>query len=105
VTRAHGKHWGMVIDTRALQSAEDLEPIIEACHKVHNVPTIENKNHEIKWIWERNTTTPFPAREPVSERSAWSTALPGALQPLRKSALLPACPTQATFKRDPTASC
>jgi Fe-S-cluster-containing dehydrogenase component len=55
------KHWAMVIDTRKLQTAEDLEPIIEACNKIHNIPTaIENKNHEIKWIWETHTTTPFP---------------------------------------------
>ena len=46
------KQWAMVIDTRKLQTIEDLEPMIEACHKIHNVPKLEDKNHEIKWIWE-----------------------------------------------------
>ena len=31
-------HWGMVIDTRQFHSASDLEPMIEACHRIHNVP-------------------------------------------------------------------
>ena len=54
------KQWGMVIDTRNFESVEDLEPIIEACHKAHNVPSIENKNHEVKWIWEEHFHNAFP---------------------------------------------
>jgi len=38
------KHWGMVIDSRKFESAEDLEPIVEACRKIHNIPTHEDKN-------------------------------------------------------------
>ena len=34
------KRWAMVIDTRRIQTVEDMRPIVEACHKVHNVPTI-----------------------------------------------------------------
>ena len=45
------KRWAMVIDTRRIQTVEDMRPIIEACHKVHNVPTIPGK-HEVKWIWD-----------------------------------------------------
>ena len=55
------KQWGMVIDTRKLESAEDLEHIIEACHKTHNVPSLENKNHEVKWIWEEHFHNAFPS--------------------------------------------
>jgi hypothetical protein len=41
--------------------AEDMEPLIEACNKIHNVPTpFENKNHEIKWIWETHYHNAFP---------------------------------------------
>jgi hypothetical protein len=54
------KQWAMVIDTRKFHSSADLEPIIEACNKVHNIPTaIENKNHEIKWIWEAHYHNAF----------------------------------------------
>jgi predicted ABC-class ATPase len=54
------KQWAMVIDTRKLQTSADLEPIIHACKKIHNIPTaIENKNHEIKWIWEAHYHNAF----------------------------------------------
>jgi len=57
----HAKHWGMVIDTRKLTTSDDLKPIIEACNKIHNIPTrLENKNHEIKWIWEEKYQHAFP---------------------------------------------
>ncbi|MBO4317242.1 MAG: 4Fe-4S dicluster domain-containing protein [Mailhella sp.] len=45
------KRWVMVIDTRQFRSIEDMRPIIEACHKYHNVPTIEGTK-EVKWIWD-----------------------------------------------------
>ena len=57
------KHWAMVIDTRKLKTAADLEPMIEACNKIHNIPTkLENKNHEIKWIWEAEYKHVFPTK-------------------------------------------
>ena len=34
------KRWAMVIDTRQFRGPEDYEALIEACHKVHNVPHI-----------------------------------------------------------------
>ena len=57
------KHWAMVIDTRKIESSNDLEPIIEACHKIHNVPHHKNKKHEIKWIWEEEYKHAFPDKE------------------------------------------
>ena len=38
------KQWAMVIDTRKFKAEADLEPLIEACHKIHNVPHFENKH-------------------------------------------------------------
>ncbi len=46
----HGKRFAMVIDTRKFETEEDMLPIIEACHKFHNVPKIDGAK-EIKWIW------------------------------------------------------
>ncbi|MDZ7598020.1 MAG: hypothetical protein U5J82_06970 [Desulfobacterales bacterium] len=57
------KHWGMVIDTRKLNTAEDLEPLIEACHGIHNVPESGTASHEIKWIWEEEYHHAFPGHE------------------------------------------
>ncbi len=39
------KRWALVIDTRKFEPEEDLEPMIEVCHKIHNVPKLENKRN------------------------------------------------------------
>ena len=69
-----GKHWGMVIKTRAFDRPEKFEAVIDACHRHHNVPTIKGKR-EIKWIWTdgyRETFTDqmdsFPARDVLERR-------------------------------------
>ena len=56
------KRWALVIDTRKFESEEDLEPMIEACKKIHNIPEFENKRHEIKWIWPEEFKHAFPTQ-------------------------------------------
>ena len=46
-----GKRFAMVIDTRKFANETDMLPIIDACHKYHNVPKIEGPQ-EVKWIWQ-----------------------------------------------------
>ena len=96
------KQWAMVIDTRKLLTTEDLEPIIEACNKIHNIPTaIENKNHEIKWIWETHYHNAFTDKTNnfLNEEVE---AQPFLLlcNHCENPPCVRACPTQATFKND-----
>lgn len=95
------KQWAMVIDTRKLETPEDLEHLIDACHKPHNVPHFENRNHEIKWIWETEYKHAFPGKfnsflnKAVKERPFLVLC-----NHCENPPCVRACPTQATFKRE-----
>ena len=95
------KRWAMVIDTTKFKSAKNLEPIIEACNKIHNIPVFENKRHEIKWIWEEEFKHAFPdlENEHVNDRIK---SLPFLVlcNQCQDAPCVRACPTKATFKQE-----
>lgn len=95
------KRWAMVIDTRKFESSDDIEPIIEACDKIHNIPKIENKNHEIKWIWGEEYKHAFPEKhgEFVNDRIA-HLPFPVLCNHCDNPPCVRACPTKATFQRE-----
>jgi Fe-S-cluster-containing dehydrogenase component len=95
------KRWGMVIDTKKLSSKSDLESIIEACDKIHNIPKHTNKNHEIKWLWEDEFSHVFVGddHEFLSDKLKHLPFLALCNQ-CKNPPCVRACPTNATFQRE-----
>ncbi len=95
------KHWGMVIDTRKFKSKEDMEPVIEVCNAIHNIPHHEEKNHEIKWVWGEEYEHAFTDAENkyINERVKHLPFLV-LCNHCENPPCVRACPTKATFKRE-----
>lgn len=50
----------MVIDLRKCLETKDCTACTEACHRVHNVPTMSDPKHAVKWIWQERFHDVFP---------------------------------------------
>ncbi len=94
-----GIRLGMLIDMRKLYGRPDLlDKATAACNKVHNIPAINDKKSEIKWIWK----TPFVnAFTDQSANHAAKTARENDFLVLCNHCDQPpcvrVCPTKATF--------
>ena len=94
------KRWAMVIDTRLCRGPEDYEPLIEACHKVHNVPHIPG-NQDIKWFWLDKYERVFPddMNAHINDKTRQA-SYPLLCNHCTNPPCVRVCPTQATYRME-----
>ncbi len=100
-SRRGGRRWAMVIDPRKCLKEEGCRACIQACHAAHNVPSVPDPRHDVKWIWKEPFTKAFPDQEAEYVDEALTS------QPVLvfcnhcdNPPCVKVCPTQATWRRE-----
>jgi len=102
-----GTQWGMLVDVKKCLRKEVRQACSDACHRVHNVPTITdekgnlNPEEEVKWLWSETYENAFPDQD----HRYTADSLKG--QPVlvlcnhcSEPPCTRVCPTAATWKRE-----
>jgi len=92
--------WGMVIDMSKF-TEENFQACVEACHSFHNVPNIDTKKDEVKWIWKEKFENLFldETHEHLAEKyngQEFMTICNHCQNPV----CVRVCPTKATFQNE-----
>ena len=96
-----GGRWAMVVDLRKCMEKPDCNVCADACHKVHNVPTIDDPQEEVKWIWKEKFENAF-AEESTEYLKESLKNKPTLVfcNHCDNPPCVRVCPTQSTWKRE-----
>jgi len=101
-TYFEGKKWAMAIDLRKCWEAkEGCKECINACHRLHNVPSIGYLKEEIKWIWTIDYEKAFPEQlHDFNEEEYKGKSVVVFCNHCDDPPCIRYCPTRATWKRE-----
>lgn len=95
------KRWAMLVNLKVCQQHEDCHICLDACNNTHNVPKIQDKNHEVKWIWKEPYENAFIEQEnefiPEEIKKKHVLLM---CNHCKKPPCVNVCPTKATWQRE-----
>jgi len=93
------KRWAMAVDVSKCK--DGCKDCINICHQIHNVPSIDNPKHEVKWIWTDSFKNVFPTQEnELVGTKLKEKPFEVLCNHCENPACVRVCPTKATWQRD-----
>ncbi len=95
-----GTRWAMVVDLAVCRAHPDCRRCIEACDRTHNIPHLDDRRHEIKWIWKEPFEHAFRDQEFGYVRAELREGpVPLLCNHCDNPPCVRVCPTRATWRR------
>jgi Fe-S-cluster-containing dehydrogenase component len=98
-TPSAARRLAMAIDVRTCLRDEGCRLCVEACHSAHNVPSIPERAHEVKWVWKERFDRVFPDEGTESAADLRRGDVLVLCNHCDNPPCVRVCPTGATWKR------